>query len=205
MKKLVRSAGAISVLVLIIFLSSGITFVTFNENQSNKKYTISQALEKDFIDASVKISDLKPGNVSLTISKKRFFSPTSTITIPQGTVLKSTNKKYQDVMTITKQEIYLDNPIPKPISFSAVCLNFKKNFGKDTKYLIEDYPEEEKLRKMLFEIKKDHYSFWGIQIATWSITQKIPPQEAGIYLPLPYKGDKYIQDGKQLMRNIGIW
>ena len=179
------------------------------------RYTLSEAVDKNFVKAEMTGSGASSGD-SINLKLTRLTHYTTEISVPKGTVLLASGAAQNMVvykvsgipkgtMWITPvTKIVLDSSEPQTFILEAYCLDFhKENPSSSTKFSVGTLTNSQILRILdaSDNLSSDITSVGAIQTAIWVVTEDVSKKELVDRFPVEQKD---IDNAKLILDEAGI-
>ena len=179
------------------------------------RYTLSEAVDKNFVKAEMTGSGASSGD-SINLKLTRLTHYTTEISVPKGTVLLASGAAQNMVvykvsgipegtMWITPiSKIVLDSSEPQTFILDAYCLDFhKENPSSSTKFSVGTLTDPQIIRifDALDKLSSDTTSVGAIQTAIWVVTDDVSKKELVDRFPVEQND---IANAKVILEEAGI-
>ena len=208
-KAIVGLIAIIAIIVAVIFAGC------IEEMVTTPRYTLSEAIDKNFVKAEITGSGASSGD-SINLGLTRLTPHAIEITVPKGTVLFASDRsqnmvvwkvrgKPKDTMwIIAVSKIVLDSSKPQTFILEAYCLDFhKENPRSSTKFSVGTLTDPQILRVLdvLDNLSSDITSVGAIQTAIWVVTEDVSKKELVDRFPVEQKD---VDNAKTILEEAGI-
>jgi hypothetical protein len=126
-------------------------------------------MEKGIVEA--RIVQVTMNRVDVQVKPKE--KTATFVSVPAGTLFRSGNRSYQDLVVVETLEVRLTGQDPLTVQLKTCCTDIRKACPRDTDYRMERLPENDKIRKLAEQLSKSPLSIRQKQAAVWKLGSEL--------------------------------